>query len=155
MRAAGRRFLNEDPIGFHAGINKYDYALNDPIKYRDPGGLSPWSNYFKAKQLNDQLKADKQIFKMTSKFLDPFLIMVCPAAVELAEINELAFANIEIDIVLQGGSAIGLIAKYPAVIGKPQDQLLDLFGKYRDVNNSKIDSLIGQAARERPCRCDQ
>ena len=33
------RFLNEDPMGFKAGFNFYDYVGNNPIRYRDPFGL--------------------------------------------------------------------------------------------------------------------
>lgn len=33
------RFLNEDPMGFKAGFNFYDYVGNNPIRYRDPLGL--------------------------------------------------------------------------------------------------------------------
>ena len=150
------RFLSEDPIGFHGGINKYVYALNDPTKYRDPGGLWPWDGYFKAKKLRDQTQADQQIYNMTSPFLtDPILMSQCQRAVDLALVNQLAYENLEIDAVLQGGMAIGLLAKYPQVISKPQDQMLDMFGQLRDANNRKIDSLLGQAALESPCGCNK
>jgi RHS repeat-associated protein len=33
------RFLSEDPMGFKAGFNFYDYVGNDPIRYGDPLGL--------------------------------------------------------------------------------------------------------------------
>jgi RHS repeat-associated protein len=33
------RFLSEDPIGFRAGNNFYDYVTNNPLRYRDPTGL--------------------------------------------------------------------------------------------------------------------
>ncbi|HEY9420883.1 MAG TPA: RHS repeat-associated core domain-containing protein, partial [Thermoanaerobaculia bacterium] len=34
------RFIGEDPIGFGGGINKYIYALSNPINYIDPTGLT-------------------------------------------------------------------------------------------------------------------
>jgi RHS repeat-associated protein len=34
------RFLNEDPLGFRAGINKYAYVADDPILFKDPKGTS-------------------------------------------------------------------------------------------------------------------
>jgi hypothetical protein len=54
-----------------------------------------------------------------------------------------------------GGMAIGLLAKYPEVIGKPQGQTQDMFGKLRDANNRKIDSLLGQAALQPACGCSK
>jgi len=151
------RFFNEDPIGFRAGINKYAYVLNDPTRYRDPSGLWPWDNYFKTTTLQAQADSDQQIFNMTSRFAsDPFLIAKCLPAVHLAQVNQLAYANLEIDNVLAGGTAIGLLVKYPEVIGKLHDQILDMFGKLRDANNRKIDALLGQAAAQstRGC-CDK
>jgi RHS repeat-associated protein len=150
------RFLSEDPIGFHAGIDQYRYALNNPTKYRDPSGLWPWDKYFKPKPLDDQTQVDQQIYDITSRFAtDPFLMAKCKRAVYLAEINQLAYLNLEIDAVLQGGMAIGLLAKYPELIGQPQDQMLDMLGKLRDANNRKIDSLLGQAALEPLCGCNK
>ncbi|HEY8470575.1 MAG TPA: RHS repeat-associated core domain-containing protein [Longimicrobiales bacterium] len=35
------QFLTEDPIGFAGGGNLYAYAVNNPVSYPDPFGLSP------------------------------------------------------------------------------------------------------------------
>ena len=35
------RFISEDPIGFGAGVNFYDYVLNNPVRSKDPFGLAP------------------------------------------------------------------------------------------------------------------
>jgi len=35
------RFISEDPIGFAAGTNFYNYVENNPVRYTDPYGLSP------------------------------------------------------------------------------------------------------------------
>ncbi|HBB89106.1 MAG TPA: hypothetical protein DC047_15985 [Blastocatellia bacterium] len=37
------RFISEDPIRFHGGINWYDYGANDPINSIDPLG---WAKFF-------------------------------------------------------------------------------------------------------------
>ena len=37
------RFLSEDPIGFMAGPNFYAYVGGNPLRYRDPFGLSPFN----------------------------------------------------------------------------------------------------------------
>jgi RHS repeat-associated protein len=34
------RFISEDPIGFLGGPNKYSYAVNNPVTFRDPFGKS-------------------------------------------------------------------------------------------------------------------
>jgi RHS repeat-associated protein len=36
-----QRFVSEDPIGSHGGINFYAYAGNDPVSYVDPQGKDP------------------------------------------------------------------------------------------------------------------
>jgi RHS repeat-associated protein len=38
---ASGRFLSQDPLGFAAGVNQYDYVDNDPVGFRDPTGLLP------------------------------------------------------------------------------------------------------------------
>ncbi len=35
------RFISEDPIGLAGGINSFAYVGNNPVLYRDPGGLCP------------------------------------------------------------------------------------------------------------------
>ncbi len=42
------RFLNEDPIGFEAGVNFYAYVGNNPVNYSDPDGLEPLTGALKA-----------------------------------------------------------------------------------------------------------
>jgi len=34
------RFISQDPIGFVGGMNKYSYAANNPLIFRDPLGTS-------------------------------------------------------------------------------------------------------------------
>jgi RHS repeat-associated protein len=34
------RWLNEDPIGYHDGLNLYAYVRNSPVVWRDPLGLA-------------------------------------------------------------------------------------------------------------------
>jgi RHS repeat-associated protein len=34
-----QRFISEDPVGFHGGIDLYSYAYNSPTMFRDPTGL--------------------------------------------------------------------------------------------------------------------
>lgn len=35
------RFVSEDPLGYSAGPNAYEYVLNSPVRLSDPSGLSP------------------------------------------------------------------------------------------------------------------
>src|SRR5207244_2583230 len=83
---------------------------------------------------------DNQIYKNTSKYgAAPFLWARCQRAYSLGKINQLEEQNLEIDAVLKGGATIGLLVKYPEVIGKSNDQMLDLLGKMRDANNRNVD----------------
>ena len=49
-----QRFVSEDPIGFHGGLNLYAYAEESPITWKDPfgwqssgaGGSSSWENFW-------------------------------------------------------------------------------------------------------------
>jgi RHS repeat-associated protein len=50
------RFLSEDPIGFHAGVNFYDYVLNRPIVLLDPTGLGPYKYYEKTRSWGGRIK---------------------------------------------------------------------------------------------------
>jgi RHS repeat-associated protein len=36
-----QRFISEDPSGFQGGVNLYAYAVNNPIRFRDPSGRDP------------------------------------------------------------------------------------------------------------------
>jgi hypothetical protein len=35
------RFISEDPIGFRAGVDFYEYVLNNPVRFADSLGLEP------------------------------------------------------------------------------------------------------------------
>jgi RHS repeat-associated protein len=52
------RFLSEDPIGFHAGVNFYDYVLNRPTLFLDPTGLAggPYGTYEKTRSWGSKIK---------------------------------------------------------------------------------------------------
>ena len=38
------RFITQDPIGFAGGLNTYAYAINNPLSFFDPSGMS-WSTF--------------------------------------------------------------------------------------------------------------
>ena len=44
--SASGTFLSEDPLGFLAGPNFYDYVGNQPIVYSDPTGLNPGVGFY-------------------------------------------------------------------------------------------------------------
>ena len=52
------RFVSEDPIGFHAGVNFYDYVLNRPTVFLDPTGLAggPYGTYEKTRSWGSKIK---------------------------------------------------------------------------------------------------
>jgi RHS repeat-associated protein len=52
------RFLSEDPIGLHAGVNFYDYVLNRPTVFLDPTGLAggPYGSYEKTRSWGNKIK---------------------------------------------------------------------------------------------------
>ncbi len=50
------RFVSEDPIGFHAGVNFYDYVLNRPTVFLDPAGLGPYKSYEKTRSWGSRIK---------------------------------------------------------------------------------------------------
>ena len=37
-----QRFISEDVAGFTGGLNFYEYAVGNPIRYSDPSGYCPW-----------------------------------------------------------------------------------------------------------------
>jgi hypothetical protein len=47
------RFLSEDPIGFAGGMNLYEYAANNPMRFKDPFGRCPDSGPLSGRCEND------------------------------------------------------------------------------------------------------
>ncbi|VTQ67269.1 Cell wall-associated polypeptide CWBP200 [Campylobacter jejuni] len=39
------RYITQDPIGLLGGWNPYDYAINNPMYWVDPLGLTSWGNF--------------------------------------------------------------------------------------------------------------
>jgi RHS repeat-associated protein len=50
------RWLSPDPIGFEGGLNLYEFCGNNPVNFRDPGGLDASSLYDQA--LNAAVQGD-------------------------------------------------------------------------------------------------
>ena len=40
------RFISEDPIGMHGGLNLYGYAQENPMRFADPLGHGPWDKLY-------------------------------------------------------------------------------------------------------------
>ena len=109
-----------------------------------PGGFpSLATNYFKNKQLKNNLEEDKRIYTMTSAVaMDPFLLR-SPGATSLAVINTLEKTNITIDVIRQGASVGEAIKAFPELKGA--GDVMQVLGQIRDQINRKIDSCLQQA----------
>jgi RHS repeat-associated protein len=63
------RLISEDPIGFHAGVNFYDYVLNRPTVFLDPTGLAggPYGSYEKTRSWGSKIKCAIYLIYCTKK----------------------------------------------------------------------------------------
>lgn len=76
-----KRFISEDPIGMHGGINVYQYVHGDPISLRDPLGLAPiCSSWSKINESN----YSANVYEYEELLLLEYLSYV-PAGVKLGE----------------------------------------------------------------------
>jgi len=118
-----------------------------------------WYEFFKkwideAKEgavLKAEIDSDLNIYKMTMEFVtDPLANHNAPAYPELAEIAEIERVNLMIDGLRTGSKIEGALPAGPEFKGEVNDEVFNQLGKYRDSNNERIDSLLGQAAAAIP-----
>jgi RHS repeat-associated protein len=76
------RFVTEDPIGFDAGVNFYQFALNNPINWIDPQGLEEEASQSTIENIIDAISAgltaaDLVLAGPTGEGIGPALILQC------------------------------------------------------------------------------